>query len=63
MKRIIMVSFAAVFSVGCQGCQTPRPNFDPFLGRTTVPPPATGAVGPPPGVSPDTGGFLQQRLR
>jgi hypothetical protein len=60
MKRILMVSFAAVFSVGCQGCQTPRPNFDPFLGRTTVPPPATGTVGPPPGIAPDTGGFLQQ---
>jgi hypothetical protein len=60
MKRIIMISFAAVFSVGCQGCQTPRPDFDPFLGRTTVPPPATGAVGPPPGVAPDTGGFLQR---
>jgi hypothetical protein len=60
MKRIILVSFAAVFSVGCQGCQTPRPNFDPFLGRTTVPPPATGTVGPPPGIAPDTGGFLQQ---
>ena len=55
-----MVSFAAVFCVGCQGCQTPRPNFDPFLGRTTVPPPGTGTVGPPPGVAPDSGGFLQQ---
>lgn len=61
MKRTLVVSFLALFSLGCQGCQTPSPTLDPFLGRTTVPPPPTGVVGPAAvGSTPDSGGFLQR---
>jgi hypothetical protein len=50
------------------GCRNRPPQLDPFLGRTTVPPPATGAVGagvpnvlsypaaPPTFTTPPTGG-------
>ena len=60
MKRVLIVGIAALLCVGSQGCQTPRPNFDPFMGKSTVPPPATGSVGPPPGATSDSGGFLQK---
>lgn len=60
MKRLVAVTFTALFCTGCQGCQSPRQPVDPFLGRTTVPPPATGVIGPAGSVAPDSGGFLQR---
>ena len=47
MRRLL----ALIFIVGlCAGCKNRPAALDPFLGRTKVPPPATGAVGAqPPG--------------
>lgn len=37
---------ALIFAVGlCAGCKNRPAALDPFLGRTKVPPPATGAIG------------------
>ncbi|HEY5312950.1 MAG TPA: hypothetical protein VIK18_10545 [Pirellulales bacterium] len=60
MIRLVAVLFTALFCTGCQGCQSPRQPVDPFLGRTTVPPPPTGIIGPAGSVPPDSGGFLQR---
>jgi hypothetical protein len=60
MNRLVAVFFTALFCTGCQGCQSARQPVDPFLGRTTVPPPPTGVIGPAGSVPPDSGGFLQQ---
>src|SRR5215831_4219647 len=38
MKRLIGLMIAAAL---CTGCRSSAPPFDPFLGRTTVPPPGT----------------------
>lgn len=47
MKRTLLLIVAAMVCGGChnQG----QSNVDPFFGRTTVPPPATGSVGAKPG--------------
>jgi hypothetical protein len=60
MNRLVAVIITALFCTGCQGCQSPRQPVDPFLGRTTVPPPPTGVIGPAGSVAPDSGGFLQR---
>lgn len=44
MKGSRAVLAAALLTAGCQ---TPMPTFDPFAGRTTVPPPGTGTISPP----------------
>src|SRR3954464_15214475 len=42
MKRpwILLV----VLGIFAAGCHSPSTTYDPFLGRSTVPPPGTGAV-------------------
>lgn len=60
MNRLVAVSLTALLCAGCQGCQSPRQPVDPFLGRTTVPPPPTGVIGPAGSIPPDSGGFLQR---
>jgi len=51
MKRQHVLLIATI--IGCTaGCNMQSPRFDPFLGRTTVPPPATGhIVSPIPGTT------------
>lgn len=62
MKWLPAVLVAALLTAGCR---TPAPTFDPFAGRTTVPPPGTGTIdpaagqpyyqgAPPPGAAPTT---------
>lgn len=41
MKRAILIVFIAL---GLAGCKSQTPTVDPFFGRTTVPPPATGSI-------------------
>ncbi len=43
MKRQLVL-LAAAGACAMVGCNAPIPRFDPFLGRTTVPPPATGHI-------------------
>jgi len=45
MRGLLGLLFA--FALAAIGCQSPPQAMDPFL-RTTVPPPATGQVGPVP---------------
>ncbi len=44
MKWPLALVSAALLAMGCR---TPAPTFDPFAGRTTVPPPGTGTMAPP----------------
>lgn len=44
MKWPLALFIAALLAAGCR---TPAPTFDPFAGRTTVPPPGTGSLAPP----------------
>jgi hypothetical protein len=41
MKRAILILLLAS---GLAGCKTQTPTVDPFFGRTTIPPPATGSI-------------------
>jgi hypothetical protein len=60
MKRVLALVVAVLALGGCRQAGTPT---DPFFGRTTVPPPGTGAVAPRPGdpyyQPPPAGGPLQ----
>ncbi len=40
MPRLVGVLILAAL---CMGCHSPTPVYDPFMGRTTVPPPGTAA--------------------
>lgn len=61
LKRAAIMALTALVCTGCQGCQSsPRQPVDPFLSRSTVPPPPTGVIGPAGSVEPDSGGFLQR---
>ena len=46
MKRILLPALVVFVFCGC--CASRQPPVDPFYGRTTVPPPGTGAVCPQP---------------
>ena len=45
MTRLVLAIIAAVALSGCQ--HSGQQAIDPFWGRTTVPPPATGSIGTP----------------
>ena len=46
MKRILLPALVVFVFGGC--CASRQPPVDPFYGRTAVPPPGTGAIGPQP---------------